>query len=186
MSNSLRHHGLQHARPVCPPLFPGVCLNLYPLCWYSYVLISPYLCHPFLLLPSILPGIRVFSNELVLCIRWPKHWSFSFSISPSIEYSGLISFRIDWFNLLAVPGTLKSLLQHHSLKVSILWCSAFSLSLSLSLSIYIYNGCCLGRWTEERYNVVSSVQMFSDPWIHFHFANVPGLYPGGAWVTAGK
>ena len=94
------------------------------------------LCHPLLLLSSILPGIRVFSNELVLCIRWPKCWSFSFSISPSIEHSGLISFRTDWFNLLAVPGTLKSLLQHHSSKVSILWCSAFSLSLFL----YIYNG----------------------------------------------
>ena len=71
------------------------------------------LCHPLLLLPSIFPSIRVFSNELVLPIRWPKYWSFSFSLSPSIEYSGLISFRIDWFDLLAVQGTLKRLLQHH-------------------------------------------------------------------------
>ena len=77
-----------------------------------------------LLLPSIFPSIRVFSNESVLRIRWPKYWSFNFSISPSIEYSGLISFRIDWFYLLAVQGTLKSLLQHHSLKISIVWCSA--------------------------------------------------------------
>ena len=83
------------------------------------------LCCPLLLLPSIFPSIRVFSNESVLHIRWPKYWSFSFSISPSNEYSGLISFRIDWFDLLAVQGTLKSLLQHHSSKASILQHSAF-------------------------------------------------------------
>ena len=82
------------------------------------------LCHPLLLLPSIFPRIRVFSNESALCIRWAKHWSFSFSISFSNEYSGLISFRIDWFDLLADQGTLKSLLQHHSSKASILWHSA--------------------------------------------------------------
>ena len=85
------------------------------------------LCHPLLLLPSILPSIRVFSNESVLHIRWPKYWSFSFSISPSNEYSGLISFRIDRLDLLSVQGILKSLLQHHSSKVSILQCSAFFL-----------------------------------------------------------
>ena len=83
------------------------------------------LCHPLLLLPSIFPSIRVFSNEPVLCIRWPKYWSFSFSISPSSEYSRLISFRMDWLDLLAVQGTLKSLLQHHSSKASILWHSTF-------------------------------------------------------------
>ena len=83
------------------------------------------LCHHLLLLPSIFPSIRVFPNESVLCIRWPKYWSFSFSISPYNEYSGLISFRIDWLDLLAVQGTLKSLLQHHSSKASILWHSAF-------------------------------------------------------------
>ena len=82
------------------------------------------LCHP-LLQPSIFPSISVFSNESALCIKWPKYWSFSFSISPSNEYSGLVSFRIDWLVLLAVQGTLKSLLQHHSLKASILQCSAF-------------------------------------------------------------
>ena len=83
------------------------------------------LCHPLLLLPSIFPSIRVFSNKLVLRIRWPKYWRFSFSISVSNEYSGLSSFRIDWLDLLAVQGTLKSLLQHHSSKASILWHSAF-------------------------------------------------------------
>ena len=84
------------------------------------------LCHP-LLLPSIFHSIGVFSNESVLCIRWPKYWSFTFSISPSSEYSGLIFFRIEWFGLLAVQGTLKNLLQHHSSKASILWHSAFFL-----------------------------------------------------------
>ena len=83
------------------------------------------LCCPILLLPSIFPSIRVFSNESVLRIRWPKGWSFSFSISPSNEYSGLISFRMNWFHLLAVQGILKSLIQHCSSKASILWCSAF-------------------------------------------------------------
>ena len=83
------------------------------------------LCHPLLLLPSIFISIRVFSNESAFCIRWPKYWSFSLSISLSNEYSGLISFRIDWLDLLAVQGTLKSLLQYYSSKASVLWCSAF-------------------------------------------------------------
>ena len=83
------------------------------------------LCHPLLLLPPIPPSIRVFSNESTLCMRWSKYWSFSFSISPSKEHPGLIAFRIDWLDLLAVQGTLKSLLQHHSSKASVLQCSAF-------------------------------------------------------------
>ena len=83
------------------------------------------LCHPLLLLPLIFPSIRVFSNESALCIRWPKYWSFSFNISPPNEHPGLISFRMDWLDLLAVQGTLKSLLQHYSSRASILWCSAF-------------------------------------------------------------
>ena len=97
------------------------------------------LCRSFLLLPSIFPSIRVFSNESVLCIRWPKYWSFSFSISPSNEYSGLISFRIDWFDLLAVQGSLKSLLQHCSLEASIIWrsliCTSKLLHIALLLSL---------------------------------------------------
>ena len=95
--------------------------------WLSNAIHCLILCHPLLLLPSIFPSIRVFSNESVLRIRWPEYWSFSISISPSNEYSGLISFRIDQFDLLAVKGTLKSLLQHHSSKASILQLSAFFL-----------------------------------------------------------
>ena len=123
MSDSLQPHGLQHARPPCPSPIPRAYSNS------PIVLVMPsnhlILSHPLLLLPSIFSSIRVFSKESVLCIRWPKYWRFSFSISPSNEYSGLISFRIDWLDLLAVQETLKSLLQHHSSKASILWCSAF-------------------------------------------------------------
>ena len=95
----------------------------------SIGLVMPYnhliLCHPLLLLPSIFPSIRVLSSESVFCIRWPKHWSFGFSIGPSNEYSGLISFRMDWLDILAIQGILKSLLHHHSLKASVLGHSAF-------------------------------------------------------------
>ena len=108
---TLRPHGLQHARPPCSSPPPGACSNSRPLVMPSNHLV---LCRPLLLPPSIFPSIRVFSNESVLRIRWPKCWSFSFSISPSKEYSGLISFRMDWLDLLAVQGTLKSLLQHDS------------------------------------------------------------------------
>ena len=102
---------------------------------------------PLLLLPSIFPSIRVFSNESVLCIRWPNYWSFSFNISPSNEYSGLISFRMDWFNFLAVQGTLKSLLQHHSSKASILWCSAFFIVQLLQSYVTTGKAKALTRWT---------------------------------------
>ena len=121
---SSQPHGLQHARLLCPPRSPGVCSNSCTLSWWFSLTII--LCYPLLLLPSIFPSIRVFSNESALCIRWPKYCSFSFSISPSSEYSGLISFRIDWFDLLAVQWTLKSL-QYHKLKATILWHSAFLL-----------------------------------------------------------
>ena len=124
VSNSLWSHGLQHTRLPYPSPFPGACPNSCPLsqwCHPNHLI----LCPPLLLLPEIFPSIKVFSSESVLRIRWPKYWSFSFSISPSNEYSGLISFRIDWLDLLAVQGTLKSLLQHHSSKASILWHSAF-------------------------------------------------------------
>ena len=110
------------------PGFPGPSLSPSLLKLMFIELVMPYnhliLCHP-LLPPSIFSSIRVFSSELALCIKWPKYWSFSFSISPSNEYSGMISFRIDWFDLLEVQGTLKSLLQHQSSKASVLWCLAF-------------------------------------------------------------
>ena len=104
------------------------------------------LCHPLLLL-SIFPSIRVFSNESVLCIRWPKYWSFSLNISPSNEYSGLISFKSDWFDLIAVQGTLKSLLQHHSSKAPILQCSAFFIVQLSHPCMTSGNAIALTRWT---------------------------------------
>ena len=124
------------------------------------------LCHPLLLPPSIFLSIRVFSDESVLCIRWPKYWSFSFNISPSSEYSGLISLRMDWLYLLAVQGTLKNLIQHHGSKASILWCSAFyivqlshpymttgkTIVLTCLLAINIYS--------------VNSVSVFPPPILH--------------------
>ena len=105
------------------------------------------LCYPFLLLPSIFSSIGVFSNESVLCIRWPKYWSFSFSISPSSEYSGLTSFRKHWIDFLAVQGTLKSLLQHQSLKASNLWCSAFFIVQLSHLYMTTGKTIALTRWT---------------------------------------
>ena len=121
---TLQPHGLQHARLPCPSPSPRICSKSSPLSQWYYPTISSSVC-PLLFLPSIFPSIRVFSNESVLCIRWPKYWSFSFRISPSNEYSGMISFRMDWLDLLAVQGTLESLPQHHSSKASILRRSAF-------------------------------------------------------------
>ena len=120
MFNSLQPHGLQHVRLPCLSPAPGACSNSGQWC---HPTISS--CRPLLLLPSVLPSIMVFSNESVLLIWWPKYWSFSFNISPSNEHSGLISFRTDWLDILAIQGTLKSLLQHHSSKASILQCSIF-------------------------------------------------------------
>ena len=124
MFNSLWPHGLQHARLPCPSPAPEVYSRLMSI---ESVMPSNHLilCCPLLLLPSIFPSIRVFLNKSVLHVRWPKYWSFSFSVSPSSEYSGLISFSMDWLDLLAVQGTLKSLLQHHSSKATILQCSTF-------------------------------------------------------------
>ena len=112
ISNSLRPHGLQHSRPLCPSPSPKVCPSSCPFHQW---------CHPvssssdaLLILPSIFPSIRDFSNESALHIRWPKYWSFSFSINLSNDYSGLVSLKINWFDLLVIQGTLRSLLQHHS------------------------------------------------------------------------
>ena len=125
VSDSLRPHESQHARPPCPSPTPGVHSNSYP----SSKSVTPsshlILSCPLLLLPPIRPNIRVFPNESTLRMRWPKYWSFSFNTSPSNEHPGPISFRMDWLDLLAVQGTLKSLLQHHRSKPSILPCSAF-------------------------------------------------------------
>ena len=121
MSDSWRPHGRQHTwLPYSSPT-SGACSNSCPSSQWCHII----LCCPFLLLPSTFPSIRVFSNESALCSRWSKYWSFSFTIRPSNEYSGLIFFRIDWFDLFAVQGTLKSLLQLHSSKASILQGSAF-------------------------------------------------------------
>ena len=155
MSNSLPHHQ-----------------NLLQLMSIESVVLSNHLilCHPLLLLPSVLPSIRVFSNESVLCIRWPKYWSFSFS--PSSEYSGLISFRNDWLDLLAVQGTLKSLLQHHSSKVSILQHLAFFM-IQLSHP-YMTTGktIALTRWTF----VCKVVSLLSNVLSRFVIAFLPYLY----------
>ena len=124
MSDSLQPHGLQHTRLSYPSPSLGACLNSCPLSLGSHPTISSSVI-PFSSYPSIFPSIRVFSNESALHIRWRKYWSFRFSISPYNVYPGLISFRMDWSDLLAVQGTLKSLLQHHSSKASVLWCSAF-------------------------------------------------------------
>ena len=124
VSNSLRPHESQHTRPPCPSPTPGVYTNstsIKSVMPSSHLILS----HPLLLLPPIPPSIRVFTTESTLCMRWPKYWSFIFSTSPSNEHPGLISFRMDWWDLLAVQGTLKSLFQHHSSKASILQCSAF-------------------------------------------------------------
>ena len=119
----MQPHGLKHARLPCPSLSSRV-FSIMPI---DLVMLSNHfiICCALLLLPSIFPSIRVFSNESAPHIRWPKYWNFSLSISLSNEYSRLISFRIDWFDLLVVQGTLKSLLQHHNSKASVLWRSAF-------------------------------------------------------------
>ena len=119
VSNSLQPHGLQHTTHLCPSPSPRACSNSCPLSQWGHPTVS--YCHSFLLLPSVFPGFMAFSKESGLLIRWPKYWSFSFSISPSNEHSGLISFRTDWLDIFAVQRTLKTLLQHHSSTASILW-----------------------------------------------------------------
>ena len=145
MSDSSRSHGLQHTRLPCLSPSSGVYPRSCPLNLWFYPITSSSVF--LILLPSVFPIIRVLSIESALCLRWPKYWSFSFSISLSNEYSELKSFRIDWFDLLAVQGTLKSPLQHHSSKASILWCSVFFM-VQLSHS-YMTTGktIALTRWT---------------------------------------
>ena len=134
------------------------------------------LCCSLLLLPSLFPSIRVFSNELALDITWSKYWSLSVSISPSNEYSGLISFRIDWFDVLAVPGTLKSLLQHHSLKASFLQCSAFCMvqlsHLHMTTGKAVVLAICsfVGRLMSLLFNMLSGLLQFSQYGHQYHFS----------------
>ena len=146
MSDSLQPRGLQHARFPCPSPTPRACSNFMTI---ESVMPSNHLilCHPLLLLPSGFPSIRVFSDGSVLHIGWPKYWSFSFSISPSNEHPGLISFRMDWVDLLAVQGTLKSLLQQHSSKASIPRHSAFFIVQLSHPYMTTGNTITLTRWT---------------------------------------
>ena len=130
VSGSLRPHGLQHARLPCPSSTPGAFSNSRPLSWWCHLTISSSVI-PLSSCPQSFPA-----SGSVMHIRWPKHWNFNFSISPSNEYSGLISFRIDWLDLLAVQGTLKSLLQHHSTKALILLCSALFIVPTLNIHIW--------------------------------------------------
>ena len=141
MSNPLRPHGLQHTRPPYPSPTAGVHPNPCPLSQWCHPLSPP--SPP----PFNFPSIRVFSKESALRMRWPKYWSFSFNISPSNEHPGLISFRMDWLDLLAVQGALKSLLQHHSSKASSLWCSAFSIVQLSHPYMTIGKTTALTRWT---------------------------------------
>ena len=146
VSDCLWPHESQHTRPPCASPTPGLHPNPCPLSrWFH-----PTTSSPLLLPPSIFPNIRVFSNESVLHIRWPKYWSFSFSISPSNEYSGLISFRVDFLDLLAVQGTLKSLLQHHSSKASILLHSACFIVQLTHPHMTTRKAITLTRWTFVR------------------------------------
>ena len=159
MSDSLQPHELQHVRPPCPSPTPGVYPNSCPSSWWchssSHPLSSP--SPP----TSICPSIRVFSNESFLHMRCPKYWSFSFNISPSNEHPGLISFRMDWLDLIAVQGTLKSLLQHHSSKASILWHSAlfiFKLShpyMTTGKTIALTRWTFVGKVMSQLFNTVS-------------------------------
>ena len=144
MSNSLRPHGLQHTWPPCPSQLESTQTHVH---WVGDAVQPSHPLCPLLLLPSIFPSIKVFSNEAVLHIRWPNYWSFSFSVSPFNEYSGLISFKMDWLDLLAVQGTLKSLLQHHSSKESILQHSAFFIVPLLHPYMTTGKTIALTRWT---------------------------------------
>ena len=147
VSDSLWPHGLLHARHPCPTSTPGTCSNSCPLSHWCHPSNHLIFCCPLLLPPSIFSSIRVLSNESVPHIRWSKYWSFSFSISTFNEHSGLISFRIDWLDLLAVQGTLKSLLQHQSSKLSIPLCSAFFIVQLSHPNMTTGKTIALTRWT---------------------------------------
>ena len=163
MSDSLWPRGLQHARLPCPSLSPGVCSNSCPLSWWCHPTISSA-ASLFSFCPQSFPASRPFSNKLALCIRWQRYWNFSFSISPSNEHSGKMSFSIDWFNFLVVQGTLKSLLQHHSLKASILRHSTFFTVLSHP---YMTTGKTIALTIQTFVSKVMSLlfNMLFNPWV---------------------
>ena len=161
MSSCLLAHRLQHVRLLCCSISPGVCSNSNPLSQWCYLTISSS-ATPFSAF-NFFPSIRVFSNESAPAIRWPKYWSFSFSIRPSNEYSGLISFRIDLFDVLAVQRTLKNLLQHHSLKASVLWCSALFMSqpyLTTGKTIALNRQTFVGKMSSLFFNTLSTYHNF--------------------------
>ena len=145
------------------------------------------LCHPLLLLPSNFPSIRVFSNESAFCIKWPKYWSFSFNITPSNEYPGLISFRMDWLDLLAVEGTRKSLLQHHSSKASILRCSAFFIvqlshpSLTTGKTIALTRQTFVGKVMSLLFNMLSKLVIGEGNGNPLQSSCLENTMGGGAW-----
>ena len=148
------------------------------------------LCHPFLLLPSIFPSLKVFSDESVLHIRWPKYWNFSFNISSCNEYSGLISFRIDWFDLLAVQGILKSLLQHHSSKASILWHSAFFMVqlshpyMTAGNTIVLTRRTFVGKVMSLLFNILSRLIIGKGNGTQLQYSCLENPMDGGAWWAA--
>ena len=170
MSSSLQPHGLQCFT---------VSWSLLRLMSIESVVPSKYLilCHPLLLLPSIFPSIRVFSKQSALCIRWPKYWSFRFNISPANEYLGLISFRVDWFHLLAVQGTLKSLLQYYSLKASIPWLSAFIMVQLTSVHDY---------WRNHSLDYIDRPLRCGCRFLRLHLGSCSGLCPDPAHSSEPK
>ena len=171
MSNSLWTHGLQHTRLPCPSPSPSACSNSCPSIPWHHLTISSS-GHPLLLLPSIFPSIMAFFKESALHIRWTRYWSFN--ISPSNEYSGLISFRIDWFDFLAVQGTLKGLLQQRSLKASVYWCSTFFMvqlshlymttGKTIALTIWTFVGKVISLLFELNINELSSNHLLFIRW----------------------
>ena len=167
-------HGLQYARLPCPSPIPGAYSNSCPSCQWCHPTISSSVIL-LLLPPSVFPSIRLFSNELLLHIRWPKYWSFSFSMRPSNEYSGLISFRMDWLDLFAVQETFKSLLQHYSSKALILQCSAFFIV--QPSQPYMTTGKTIALTQIRSDQSLSHVRLFATPWTTAHQASLSFTLP---------
>ena len=187
MSNSLWPHKPQHARPPCPSPTPGVHPNPCPLSHWCHPTISSSVI-PFSSCPQSFPA-SIFSNDSALHIRWPKDWSCSFSISPSNEHPGLISFRMDWLDLLAVQGTLKSLLQHHSSKASTLRCSAFfRVQLSHPYGLFVHNSTLILKLSGTPSYTVSAwcPHQHGQPDVNRHFPSLPwtlGSHAKKRWDT---